>query len=63
MTNSVHTVNTNGMEVSVKNHTDAMIFHTAICAAGVTNSKDHRAELDIRLAIPSAQAPAEWRLV
>ena len=47
---------------SVKNHADAMIFHTAICAAGVTNSKDHRAELDIRLVIPSAQAPAEWRL-
>ena len=31
-------------EFSVKNHADAMIFHTAICAAGVTNSKDHRAE-------------------
>ena len=44
-----------GMEVSVKNHADAMIFYTAICAADDTNSKDHRAELDIRLAIPAAQ--------
>jgi hypothetical protein len=24
------------MEISVKNHTDVLIFHTAFCAAGVT---------------------------
>ena len=45
-----------GMEDRVKNHADAMIFHTAICAAGVTNKNDCRAESDIRLAIPSTQS-------
>ncbi len=44
-----------GMEISVKNHADTMIFHTAICAAGITNSHDCRAEFEIQPAIPSTQ--------
>ena len=33
----------------MKNHTDVLISHTAICAAGVTNSPYRRAKSDIWL--------------
>lgn len=50
------------MEHSVKKNADAIIFNTAKCAAGVTFSFYRKAESDIRLAIPPAYMPAEWRL-
>ena len=53
-----------GMEISVKNKLDGLFYHTAICAAGVTNSFYRRAKSDIWLAIPPAlKMPAEWRLI
>ena len=52
------------MEISVKNKLDSLFFHTAVCAAGVTNSPYRRAKSDIWLAIPPAlKMPAEWRLI
>jgi hypothetical protein len=52
------------MEISVNNHADALIIHTAICGAGSTNSSYRRAESEIQLAIPSAFImPAEWRFL
>ncbi len=37
------------------NPSDTVLLHTAICAAGVTNSHDRRAKSDILPAIPSMQ--------
>ena len=42
-----------GMEDSVKNHADAMIFYTAICAEASQSCIDCRAKFDILLAVPS----------
>ena len=44
------------MEISVKNHADALIFHTAICAGGAANSFYRRAESDIQPAVPSTHS-------
>ena len=48
------------MEVSIKNHADAMIFYTALCAEASQSAYydfiiifDCRAKSDILLAIPS----------
>jgi hypothetical protein len=38
----------------VENNADAIIFHTAIGAAGITNSLYRRAKSDIWLTIPPA---------
>ena len=38
------------MEISVKNHTDVLIFHTAICAGASQISSDGRREFEIRVA-------------
>ena len=43
------------MEISVKNNVDTLIFHTAICVAGTTNSIYRRAKSEIWLAIPPAR--------
>ncbi len=43
------------MRISVKNNADAIIFHTAICVAGTTNSIYRRAKSEIWLAIPPAR--------
>ncbi len=48
-----------GMEVSVKNHTDMLIFHTAICAGASQIAPDGRHELDIRVATPSLRSGME----
>ena len=34
------------MEISVKNHADALIFHTTICAAGATNCDLKKTDMD-----------------
>ena len=48
----------------MKNKSNDLIFRTAICAAGSTNSSYRRAESEIQLAIPSAFImPAEWRIL
>ena len=46
---------------SVKNHADAMIFHTAICAAGATNSKIAEPNLIFGSRFLRRKASAEWR--
>jgi hypothetical protein len=43
------------MRISVKNNVDTLIFHTAICVAGTTNSIYRRAKSEIWLAIPLAR--------
>ena len=40
----------------MKNNADALIFHTAICAADATNSYERRRESDIPVAVPSTQS-------
>ena len=39
-------------EDSVKNHTDMLIFHTAICAGASQIATDGRRELDVLVATP-----------
>ena len=43
------------MRISVKNNVDTLIFHTAICVAGTTNSIYRRDKSEIWLAIPPAR--------
>ena len=43
------------MRISVKNNVDTLIFHTAICVAGTTNSIYRRAKSEIWLSIPPAR--------
>lgn len=43
------------MRISVKNNVDTLIFHTAICVAGTTNSIYRRAKSEIWLAISPAR--------
>ena len=47
---------------SVKNKRDRLFFTLLFVPQASQSSWDRRAELDVRLAIPSAQAPAEWRI-
>ena len=53
----------NTCEDSVKNKRDRLFFTQLFVPQASQSSYDRRAELDVRLAIPSAQAPAEWREV
>ncbi len=41
---------------SVKNHTDMLIFHTAICAGASQIATDGRRELDVLVATPSLRS-------
>ena len=42
--------------ISVKNHTDMLIFHTAICAGASQIATDGRRELDVLVATPSLRS-------
>ncbi len=44
---------------SVKNHTDMLIFHTAICAGASQIATDGRRELDVLVATPSLRSGME----
>ena len=50
------------MEDSEKNKRDRLFFSQLFVPQASQSSWDCRAELDVRLAIPSTQAPAEWRI-
>ena len=47
------------MEASVKNHTDMLIFHTAICAGASQIATDGRREPDVLVATPSLRSGME----
>ena len=54
------------MEDSVKNHTDMLIFHTAICAGASQIATDGRRELDVLVATPSLRSEMEvnmWQVI
>ncbi|MDY6329593.1 MAG: hypothetical protein SPL51_08920 [Lachnospiraceae bacterium] len=51
------------MEDNVKNNADAIIFHTDIGVAGVTNIYYRRAKFEILLSIPTTDTSAEWRKI
>ena len=46
----------------MKNKRDRLFFTLLFVPQASQSSWDRRAEPDVRLAIPSAQAPAEWRI-
>ena len=43
----------------MKNHTDMLIFHTAICAGASQIATDGRRELDVLVATPSLRSGME----
>ena len=45
--------------ISVKNHTDMLIFHTAICAGASQIAIDGRREPDVLVATPSLRSGIE----
>ena len=49
-------------EINVKKKRDRLFFTLLFVPQASQSSWDRRAELDVRLVIPSAQAPAEWRM-
>ena len=49
-------------EINGKNNRDLLFFTLLFVPQASQSSWDRRAELDVRLAIPLAQAPAEWRI-
>ena len=48
-------------EVSVKNHTDVLIFHTAICDEASQISPDATREIALRLSLALPRYASEWR--
>ncbi|MBP3338325.1 MAG: hypothetical protein J6L69_02845 [Lachnospiraceae bacterium] len=47
----------------MKNHTDVLIFHTAICDEASQISPDATREIALRLSLALPHYVSEWRLV
>ena len=57
-------IKTYRMEVSVKNKSDDLIFHTAICAEASQISLDATREIALRLSLARfLRYASEWRLI